>query len=144
MLGHRNVLGVWLAKGYGDDFNKWGWRWTQPKRAWARLRVRMADGVETVVVTDGAWEWTRDQPVLHASIYGGEIYDASRADPAWCLPEGSQARWRKAAVLDGDGPALAPNTAPPVRRYDPLKPVAVTAVKALIPGIAPVVGIRVG
>ncbi len=121
--GARNAVGVHLAPGYGPDFNKWGWRWFGGMRAIAVLDVLYRDGRRVSVPTDGTWESTRSQPVLYASIYGGEVFDASRADPAWCTPDRSVARWSGVAVLSGDSPTLRPNVGPAIRRFAPLKPV---------------------
>ena len=124
--GADNTVGFWLAAGYSDDFSRYGWHWLGPKCAILHLKVRYADGTSQTVVTDGTWSWTDASPILSASIYHGETYDASKEDPSWCLPSGTANGWRPAILLDGAAPArrLA-NDAPPVRMLDPRRPVKI-------------------
>ena len=86
--------------------------------------VRYADGTEQTVVTDGTWEFNPSSPVTYASIYQGETYDASLADPGWCLPGASAAGWRPAVLSEGmEKYRLLANDEPPVRMLDPRRPV---------------------
>jgi hypothetical protein len=34
------------------------------------------------VTTDETWGWTDETPIPTVSVYNGETYDATRADPA--------------------------------------------------------------
>lgn len=119
--GRENTIGLWLAPGYSDDFTRYGWYWLAPKRAILALAVETVDGGKTTVVTDGTWETTPESPILSASIYHGEIYDAAKEDAAWCMPSGKKDGWRAVTVFP-DGPPLRFNGAPPVRMSDPRQP----------------------
>ncbi len=121
--GADNTLGLWLAPGYSDDFSAYGWLWLAPMRAILKLEVVFRDGTCAKVVTDDSWETTPESPILSASIYHGEVYDAGRENAAWATPCGGGAGWRPAHVFP-DGPELRLNAAPPVRLSDPLVPVS--------------------
>lgn len=123
--GGRNTVGLWLAPGYSDDFSSFcEWTWLAPKRALLRLEIEMADGSKTVVATDGAWETTIAGPVVSASIYHGEVYDAALEDPLWSAPQGSRDGWLPATVFP-DGPRTVFTGMPPVRMSDPRPPVKI-------------------
>ena len=127
-----NTVGLWLSPGYSDDYVNYGPRWLKPKQALLRLDIRYADGTREAVVTDGSWEFTEESPVVKTSIYHGETIDRALDDPDWCRPAGSRAVWRPVRVLgatiaDGtDGVCLVPNDMPPIRRFDPRRPVHIT------------------
>ena len=124
--GAENAVGFWLAAGYSDDYSRYGWHWLKPKCAILHLLVRYADGTEQAVVTDGAWEFNPSSPVTYASIYQGETYDASLAEPGWCLPGASAAGWRPAVLSEGmEKYRLLANDEPPVRMLDPRRPVKI-------------------
>ena len=125
VAGEKNVLGLWLAAGYSDDFFRWGWRWLKPKRAWLELDVTYADGRQTQIATDGSWKWTDETPIRTATIYGGECYDASAEDPDWATARKGTAHWRKVREFKDDGLRLVENMGAPVRLRDPREPVEV-------------------
>lgn len=133
-----NTVGLWLSPGYSDDYVNYGPRWLKPKQALLRLDIRYADGTCEAVVTDGSWEFTEESPVVKTSIYHGETIDRAKDDPDWCRPAGSRAAWRPVRVLgatvaDGTGGVrLQPNDMPPIRRFDPRRPVRITEPK---PGV---------
>ena len=124
--GRENTGGPWVSPGYSDDFSKYGWRWLWPKRAILRLDVKFADGTTQTVTTDETWEWTDETPIPTVSVYNGETYDATRADPAWCLPSGSRARWRPVAVLPPPRTNhLELHTGPAVRTFETFRAVEI-------------------
>jgi len=120
--GQTNVIGIWLAPGYSDDFANYGWRWLHSKRAIFDLQIAYDDGREQRVVTDGSWEWTDHQPAAWNSLYYGERYEAEREDPAWACPAGSRAKWRPVAVLDGPTDKLQPDKGPHVTFGPAIRP----------------------
>ena len=126
--GTENTVGIWVSPGFADDFNRHGWRWLWPKRTILRLDVKFADGTTQSVTTDGTWEFTGDTPIPNVSYYQGEMYDASREDPDWCRPSGSQAKWRPVAVLPpprspgGEELAVERHEGPPVRVCETFRP----------------------
>ena len=131
--GAANTVGCWLAAGDSDDFSRYAWHWLKTKRAIVHLAVTYADGTRDVVVSGGGWETTQASEVTRASIYNGETVDASRADPAWCTPEGARTGWTPVRVLPAqEAGQLRANDAPPVRISDPRKPVKISQTK---PGV---------
>ena len=112
--GKTNTIGLWLSPGYSDDFSRFGWVWLAPKRAIALLKVTFEDGSVSKVATDGSWQSTADGPIVSASIYNGEVYDARKEDPAWALPVGSKSQWSPATVFP-DGPELDDQPTVPLR-----------------------------
>lgn len=118
-----NALGIWLSPGYSDEFSRYGWIWLAPKRAILKLTVEFADGTKESVVSDGTWEATTDGPILAASIYHGEVYDASRENRVWSSPRGEWGNW-KGAFAFPDGPNLIRSDVPAIRMSDPRRPVS--------------------
>jgi len=113
---HR--LEVQLAGGYDDGVFAWNWRWLGAKRMIFALDIAFADGTAQRVVSDGSWKWHEGSPRVSASLYDGEVFDATR--PA-CASE------HPVALLAEDGLRLAPNPGVPVRLCDPIPPVKATA-----------------
>ena len=79
------------------------------------LRVRFADGTETVIGTDSSWDVTEDGSYRSAEFYDGEVYDAS-ADPASFV-------WRKAACCAGLPGRLTAQEGASVRAHEAFRPV---------------------
>ena len=131
MSAGGHMVGIWLAPGYATDagyLSAW-WRWTKPKCVRAELTVEYADGSRTVVGTGTDWQYREETPVVRASIYHGETYDARLDDPNWCGTGGGNAGWvaaRKAVVAPAAPVVRTP--VPAIRLCDPLKPVSVTKV----------------
>ena len=131
MSAGDHVVGLWLAPGYATDtgyLSAW-WRWTKPKCVRAELTVDYADGSRTVVGTDTDWQYRERTPVVRASIYHGETYDARLDDPDWCRVGGGNAGWcaaQKAVVAPAVPVVRTP--VPAIRLVDPLGPVSVTKV----------------
>ena len=122
--GADNTLGLWLAPGYSDDFSCFcEWTWLAPVRAILSLEVETEGGAKTRVLTDGSWETTCESPILSASIYHGETYDAALEDREWATPRGARKGWSPATAFP-DGPQTLLIDAPPVRMSDPRHPVS--------------------
>ncbi|GAB2826011.1 glycoside hydrolase family 78 protein [Actinocorallia aurea] len=90
----------------------------------AQLEVRYADGTTEHVVTDGSWRCASG-PVLAASLYEGEKYDARLLPAGWSEPGFDDAGWAATDALDHDPALLVAPTGPPVRRVEALRPEAV-------------------
>ena len=65
----------------------------------AVLLLEHGDGTEEVIVTDGTWKASADQPVRAASIWDGEDYDA-RISTDFMKPGFDDSGWETAAVSD--------------------------------------------
>lgn len=104
-------------------------------RLLARLELVHADNSKTVVVTDESWEVTAG-PIQRNSVYLGEVYDARRELPGWCVaasgntpPTGA---WRKAQQAKEPIGQLQAQSQPPLRVTATVKPVKITWVR---PGV---------
>lgn len=121
----QNKIGIWLAPGYSDDYSQWGWKWECAKRAILHLAITFEDGTRQTIVTDPEWEYTDKSPLTYASLYHGEIYDASLRNPQWVSPSAPSTGWRPVAILPSQGIPLQPNDMPPVLASDPRKPIQI-------------------
>lgn len=126
-----NALGLWLAPGYSDDYSKYGWRWTDAKRAILQLDVVFEDGTTRSIVSDGSWR-AGPSPLTFASLYDGEVYDAGLETPGWATPEFAAERWQPVRVLNATRAMLKPNIMPPIRVNQTIRPVCRTEPK---PGV---------
>jgi len=120
-----NAVGVWLGNGYGARYNQYGFRWLGPKQAIVLLDITYADGSRRSVTTDSTWKWSNG-PIVANDIYGGESYDARLVVPGWDSPGFDDSAWHAVQTVDAPSPVLAPNTAPPIRVTQTLRPTAVT------------------
>jgi alpha-L-rhamnosidase len=107
-LLHRgeNVLGIELGRGFHamTTPNVWRWElapWRGPVRAWAHLRVHLADGSSRAVTTGPDWR-TRPGPVVFDSMYEGETFAPDGDPAAWLRPGYDDADW--APVLAAPSP----------------------------------------
>ncbi|ROO86049.1 alpha-L-rhamnosidase [Actinocorallia herbida] len=90
----------------------------------AQLEVHYADGTSDRITTDGLWRCAAG-PVLAASQYEGEEYDARLLPEGWSAPGFDDTGWQAADALDHDPSLLVAPTGPPVRRVETLLPQAV-------------------
>ena len=116
-----NAIGLWLAPGYSDDYSKWGWKWEQDKRAILQLDVVFADGTTQSVITDDSWR-AGGSPLTFASLYDGETFDAGLETPGWDTAAFADASRQQVRVLEPTGAKFLPNTMPPVRVIETLRP----------------------
>ena len=93
----ENVLGIELGRGFHamSTPNEWRWHlapWRGPVRAWAHLRIHLADGSSRAVSTGPDWR-TRPGPVTLDSMYEGETFAPMEDPSAWLLPGYDDADW---------------------------------------------------
>ncbi|MCU1481789.1 MAG: ramA [Subtercola sp.] len=116
------VLGATVAQGwYGEMFGfdgNFSRGYAGPVAFAAQLRLEYADGSTDLIVTDDSWSATRVSPVVSASIYQGETYDARLADTAFADPEVELPGATPAQLLEADRNGLEPAFSPPVRRIE--------------------------
>ena len=98
----------------------------------AQMRLTYADGSSQVVATDRTWK-TAPGPITFSSTYGGEDYDATKAQTDWDSAGFQATGWKRAEVVQGPGGQLRAEVAPPLRVMKTYAPVKKTEVK---PGIA--------
>ena len=80
-----------------------------------QLHVDHPDGTRTVVATDGTWTWTTG-PIRGADLMAGQTVDLRIALEGWA----------PVTVVDHGLANLCGSPAPPMRRIEELRPVAVT------------------
>ncbi len=126
-----NAVGLWLAAGYSDDYSKWGWKWESAKQAIFQLDVTYQDGTTGTIITDGSWQ-AGTSPLTFASLYHGEVFDAGLETPGWATAGFQAQGWQPVRVLEATTAKLVPNTMPPIRVIERIRPVSVSEPK---PGV---------
>ena len=91
-----------------------------------RLDLRMADGSEKAVVTDGSWRSTTDGPIRSGSLYDGEVYDARREKPGWDEAGYDDSDWRPVRTVEFPGTELAWQPNRPIRVTHEIEPLELT------------------
>ncbi|MET7280097.1 family 78 glycoside hydrolase catalytic domain [Kribbella sp. NPDC005582] len=124
-----NVLGLRLGTGIAhvtapaDRYTKFAATIARP-RALAQLEIVADDGSIQRVVTDETWRATLG-PTLRSHWYGGEVFDARRADPDWDSPAGDRSSWSSAVVVPCEV-RLAARAAPPIRVVEAVSAAAIS------------------
>ncbi|MDN5685225.1 MAG: glycoside hydrolase family 78 protein [Brachybacterium sp.] len=156
-LLHRgtNVLGIALGRGFHAMTTPNVWRWEQapwrgPVRAWAHLRIELADGSSHAVTTGSGWR-TIPGPISHDSMYEGEVFEgggvggggvggggaAGGADPtAWLRGDFDDSSWDEVLVdRPGSGARRGPAAPEPRMQLQVQEPVVVR--EELTPRVLP-------
>ena len=123
-----NAVGLMLGNGM---YNVKGGRYSKftgslgPLKAIALIRLEYNDGSVQNVGTDGSWRLSAG-PITFSEVYGGEDYDARLEQQNWDRPAFDDSRWKPVLALKGPGGALrgVSVSAPPIRTFEKLKPVA--------------------
>ena len=102
-----------------------GHGWYKSRALLLQLRVELEDGRAVEVLSDGSWK-TADGPVLSASVYNGETYDARLEESGWALPGFDDGGWAKAEEFAGPAGVLSAQLMPPIRVMDTIVPLAMT------------------
>jgi alpha-L-rhamnosidase len=89
-----------------------------------QLHIELADGSRRVIATGPEWRWS-DGAILGADLIEGQIVDLRRERAGWCSPGAAHEGWSDVRVVDYDPGVLCASPAPPVRRIEELRPVAV-------------------
>ena len=122
----QNAIGVLLGNGMYDvseiagRYTKFTGSFGQPKLI-LQLHLRYEDGTTSLIVSDKTWR-TSPGPILFASIYGGEDYDAREEHVGWDAPGFHDANWLPALEVEGPGGDLLAEKSPAVvvtREYQP-------------------------
>ncbi|WP_262704013.1 MULTISPECIES: alpha-L-rhamnosidase [Streptomyces] len=114
----RNALGITLTGGWYTE--RYGFRdaarrfYEGAPAAAAQLTLEYEDGTVDTVRTDERWRWSRG-PVVSASLYQGETYDARMDIPQWSAPSFEDAAWAPVSVLAVPDVTPTMRTLPPVR-----------------------------
>jgi alpha-L-rhamnosidase len=145
-LLHRgeNVLGIELGRGFHALTTPTVWRWHQapwrgPVRAWAHLRMHLADGSSRAIATGADWR-TRPGPITADSMYEGETFAPTEDPGAWLLPGYDDSAWspvlaassrrvgrRGRRVRELPEPVLRRQVQEPVREQQEIPPAVVSS-----------------
>ncbi|MET8983141.1 family 78 glycoside hydrolase catalytic domain [Streptomyces sp. NPDC004539] len=118
-----NTLGIVLTGGWYTE--RYGFRdaarrfYEGAPAAAAQLTLEYEDGSVDTVVTDGSWAWSTG-PVVSASLYQGETYDARLERPGWSAPGHDAAGWTGVELIAVPDVTPTPRTLPPVRVVEEL------------------------
>lgn len=98
----ENVLAIELGRGFHamSTPNEWRWHlapWRGPVRAWAQLRLELADDTVTALATGQDWR-TCPGPVTVDSMYEGETFSPTEDPAAWRLPGYDDHAWEPVLV----------------------------------------------
>jgi alpha-L-rhamnosidase len=97
-----------------------------PQRACGQIELEYEDGSREYIGTDESWR-VAPGPITYNDIYGGEDYDARRAQPGWDSPGFDDSGWTNAVLLvrpEGELRGLTVS-APPLGAIETIEPVAV-------------------
>ncbi|MFG2004251.1 family 78 glycoside hydrolase catalytic domain [Spirillospora sp. NPDC048911] len=86
-----------------------------------QLEITYADGTTETVTTDRDWR-CGPGPIVAASLYDGERYDARLLPPGWSRPGFDDSGWLPAETLPHDSARLVAPSGPSVRRVETLAP----------------------
>ncbi len=118
-----NALGLWLANGYDRNYNSYGYRWMTAKQALLQVEIVFADGSHLTVVTDETWKASQS-PILSASIYNGETYDARRQKTGWDEFGYGERDWKPVRLFAAPNAAMHSRLMPPVKVCGEIHPIA--------------------
>ena len=128
--GANNAIGMELGRGfYGlTNPNVWHWEkapWHGEPRVRALLKLCYADDHCEFVGTGPQWH-IHDGPTLLDDVYGGEIYDARRAQPGFDTVAFDDRDWGGAAVLSAPKGVLEAQGESPIRVVQTLQATTIT------------------
>jgi alpha-L-rhamnosidase len=128
LLQAKNSLGVQLGNGWYRAFRYWKNNEEEQSRQdlalIAQIEVSYTDGTKEVILTDESWE-SNVSPIQMSEIYNGELYDARMEDADWNSINFDSNDWAGTEIVSAQKDILVAAIAPPVKKIDALKPIAV-------------------
>lgn len=127
LRGGANTIGVSLGNGTdnvistADRYRKFAGTISDPKLT-AQLEVTLTDGTVRRIASGTDWKTTLG-PTTFSNWYGGEDYDARRAESGWDAPGASRKGWAQAVAVAAPGPdtILTGREEEPIREIETLK-----------------------
>jgi alpha-L-rhamnosidase len=89
-----------------------------------QLRIEYEDGSTEYVYSDETWRAAAG-PWLAADFYNGEVYDARLEQTGWQLAGFDDRSWSAVRTVDPSKTILIAQTAPPVRKIEEIRPIAI-------------------
>ncbi len=93
----KNAVAMLVGDGYTDT---WNINWEGKKRLVACINLHYKDGSVKSIPTDTSWKYNYNSPILSNSIYGGEIYDATREIEGWNLADFDDSNWENVYITE--------------------------------------------
>jgi alpha-L-rhamnosidase len=120
----KNAIGITLADGWykgrigGHPNNFYG----DQRAVLFELQLMYEDGRQEIVITDDSWR-VDTGPILMASIYDGETYDARLEKEGWSTSSYDDNDWLPVSILDHGKQMLVPQENVPTKVMRKLKPI---------------------
>ncbi|MDT8390136.1 MAG: glycoside hydrolase family 78 protein [Lentisphaeria bacterium] len=123
-----NCIGVMLGNGWYNCQTDDAWNFAQASwrglpKLLCQLDMRFADGHDAVIVSDSHWK-AHDGPVIFSDLRQGETFDARLEQKGWNTAGYDDSDWTETHITAGPGGVLLPQTCPPIRCHQAVKPVA--------------------
>eukprot|EP01124_Arcella_intermedia_P018569 TRINITY_DN2557_c0_g1_i1.p1 TRINITY_DN2557_c0_g1~~TRINITY_DN2557_c0_g1_i1.p1 ORF type:complete len:882 (+),score=202.33 TRINITY_DN2557_c0_g1_i1:42-2687(+) len=118
-----NAIGVMLGNGWYSQGQVGGPpRPYGPVKLMFQLNVKLVNGTVVQVISDESW-MGREGPLVHDSVYHGEIYDARREREGWSNVGfvDKSSKWMPVSQLPSPGGVLSPQMMEPIRIQGYLK-----------------------
>lgn len=127
-----NTIGAMLADGWyaGAVFshpNRGSYGFN--RRLIAQLEINYSDGTNNIVPTDESWKIFDNGPIQQASIFDGELFDATLWQKGWDEPGFNDASWQKVIIDTTVSINLSAQMNEPIKVIKELQPVSVFKVK---------------
>jgi alpha-L-rhamnosidase len=107
----KNAIAVMLGEG-----------WYKARALLLQVNVDLANGNHVSITSNTAYWKIHPGPVVEDSVYGGEVYDATKETPGWELPGYDDAGWTAAAQVKAPGGVLSSEMMPAIEVVDTLVP----------------------
>lgn len=125
-----NAVGVMLGNGWYNMHTRATWNfdqapWRNEPTMLLHLRIELEDGSVQTIVSDPSWQASTG-PIALDGVRTGESYDARLEMPGWDTAHFDADGWAQPEVVDAPANNLAPQTMPPIRVTQTIKPVSVS------------------
>jgi len=127
MLGKKNAIGAILGEGWYKGRLAWEKNrdiYGKKKALLVQLVIHYTDGTSQTIVSDKDWK-VSDGPILQASIYDGEIYDARLEKEGWLSAGFDDSKWTNALPIEHSKDMLVAPQGVPVKAIEEIKPIRI-------------------
>jgi len=122
----KNAFGAILADGWYS-----GEVWSHPgrgsfgfdRRFIGQLSIDYIDGTNETIITDDSWKLSNNSPVVAASIFDGEKYNANYEQEGWDQPGFNDNAWKEVTIDTSVDIGLSSQMNEPIKIIDEIKPV---------------------
>tara|TARA_R110002050_G_scaffold113787_3_gene228864 strand:+ start:7357 stop:10629 length:3273 start_codon:yes stop_codon:yes gene_type:complete len=124
----KNAIGAILADGWYS-----GEVWSHPgrgsfgfdRRLIGQLSIDYIDGTNETIKTDDSWKLSNNSPVVAASIFDGEKYNANYEQEGWDQPEFNDNAWKEVTLDTSVDIGLSSQMNEPIKIIEKIRPVEV-------------------